>query len=185
MCLTHPADSLGSPSSEEPAVPGPFLGYYSQGESPRDPQTRPSSPLADQALPLHVELPRSLAPTPSHSPSHTHLSLYYWIAVASVTCVSTSQCIVVLLLAAHCPITALVLTDSMLRPLRCQSVLARPTSIRPPDKHHPLVRGLHHQGSTIPGMGSLWALGSFMSLRLVRAGTRRVIGRVWLHAHDS
>lgn len=163
-------------------MPGPFLGYYSQGESPRDPQTRPSSPLGDQALPFHIQIPRS---RPSHSPSHTHLSLYYWIAVASVTCVSTSQCIVVLLLAARWPITTLVLTDNMLRPLRCPSVLATRTSIRPPDKHHPHVRGLHYPGSTIPGIGKLWALGSFMSMRLVMAGTRRGLGRVWTHAHDS
>lgn len=177
-----PSRLPGSPSSEEPDVPGPFLGYYSQGESTRGPQTRPSSPLADQALPFQRQIPRS---RPSHSPSQTHLFLYNWIAVASVTCVSTSQCIVALLLAARWPITTLVLTDSMPRPLRCPSVLARRTSIRPPDKHHPHVRGLHHPGSTIPGIGHLWALGSFMSLRLVRAGTRREHGRVWMHAHDS
>lgn len=167
-----------------PDVPGPFLGYYSQAKSPRDPQTRPSPPLGDQALPFQIQIPRWLPPVPTR-PSYTHQSLYYWIAVASVTCVSTSQSIVVDLLAARWPIITLVLTDRMPRLLRCPSAFARRTSIPPPDKHHPHVRGRHYPGSTIPGIGQLWALGSFMSLRLVRAGTRRRHRRVWMHVHDS
>lgn len=49
----------------------------------------------------------------------------------------------------------------MLRPLSCPSGLAWRISFPPPDKHQPHVRA---------AMARLWALGSFMSLRLVRTG---------------